>query len=267
MPQVQRDGYALYYETHGAGHPLLLIRGIGSNLENWYEQLPAFSQNYQVIVFDNQGIGHSSDSGRPRSIADMAADAAAVLEAAGAARAHVLGLSMGGMIAQELALGWPGRVGGLVLTATHCGGEAKVMPTAETMELFDKLVRGKTQEEQLEGRKCLFAPQTLAQRPEVLERYTEVTAAYEAPLEVMTAQWEAIQGFDAYDRLPGISAPTLSLGGQDDRLVPPANAEILAARIPGAQLVLIPAAGHQLLIEQPAMANAAVLEFLAGVDQ
>ncbi len=267
MPQVQRDGYALYYETHGTGHPLLLIRGIGSNLENWYEQLPVFSQKYQVIVFDNQGIGRSGDSGRPRSIADMAGDAAAVLEAAGAARAHAMGLSMGGMIAQELALGWPERVAGLVLTATHCGGAHKVLPTRETTEQFDKLVSGKTREEQLEGRKCLFAPQTLAQRPEVLERYALVAGAYEAPLEVMARQWEAIKAFDAYDRLPGITAPTLSLGGEDDRLVPPANAEILASRIPDARLKLIPQAGHQLLIEQPELANAAVLEFLAGVDR
>jgi len=266
MPQVERDGFSLYYETHGAGHPLLLIRGIGSNLEHWYEQVPIFSRQYQVIVFDNRGIGRSSDPGGPRSVKDMAEDAATVLRAAGAKRAHAMGLSMGGMIAQELALGWPELVGGLVLTATHCGGPNKILPTRETMALFDKLMSGKTLEEQMEGRKCLFAPETLAQRPGVLARYAEVSAACLAPAEVMARQWEAIQGFDAYDRLPGITAPTLSLGGEEDRLIPPANAELLAARIPGAQLKLIPSAGHQLLIEQPDAANDAVLGFLEGLD-
>ncbi|MCB2228919.1 MAG: alpha/beta hydrolase [Desulfarculaceae bacterium] len=266
MAQAKRGDYALYYETHGAGHPLLLIRGIGSNLEHWYEQLPAFSPHYRVIVFDNQGIGRSGDSGAPRSIKDMAADAVAVLDAAGAGRAHVLGLSMGGMIAQELALGWPERVAGLVLTATHCGGRHKVAPTAETTALFAKLVSGETLEEQMEGRKCLFAPGTLSGRPEVLARYAEACAAYQAPAEVMAFQWQAIQAFDSYDRLPGITAPTLSLGGADDLLIPPANAELLAARIPGAALRLIADGGHQLLIEQPEAANAAVLDFLKRVE-
>ena len=265
MPYVERDGYRLFYQVHGQGHPLLLIRGIGSNLEHWYEQLPAFSEQYRVIVFDNQGIGRSSDSGQPCSIADMASDAAKVLKAAGAAQAHVLGLSMGGMIAQELALARPERVSGLVLVATHCGGKHKINPTHETMALFEKLVSGKSLEEQMEGRKALFAPQTLEGRPQVLARYAQACAAYEAPPQVMARQWEAIQAFDSYDRLPDIASQTLSLGGAEDRLIPPANAELLAARIPGAELVLIPEAGHQLLIEQPALANAAVLEFLAGV--
>jgi pimeloyl-ACP methyl ester carboxylesterase len=264
MPYVERDGFSLYCEIHGQGDPLLLIRGLGSNLEHWYEQVPAFRHSYQVITLDNRGIGRSGDPGGPFSIADLAGDAAAVLAAAGAGRAHVLGLSMGGMIAQELALGWPEMVRGLVLVATHCGGGHKVLPTAETMELFNKLLTGKDLAEQMEGRKSLFAPETLEHRPGVLARYAKVAAAYQAPPEVMQRQWEAIQAFDTYDRLPSLAAPTLSLGGAEDRLVPPANAEILAQRIPGAKLKLIPQAGHQLLIEQPQEANAAVLEFLAG---
>ncbi|MCF8034961.1 MAG: alpha/beta hydrolase [Desulfarculaceae bacterium] len=265
MPRAEREGYSIYYEIHGQGHPLLLIRGFGSNLEHWYEQVPAFSPHYQVIVFDNQGIGRSSDSGAPRSIQDMATDAVAVLDAAGAKRSHVLGLSMGGMIAQEVVLGWPDRVAGLVLCATHCGGKHKTNPTRETNELFKKLVSGKTREEQMEGRKALFSPQTLEGRPEVLARYTEAAAAYEAPAEVMNQQYQAILGFDSYDRLPEIACPTLSLGGAEDRLIPPANAELLAERIPGAKLVIVPEAGHQLLIEQPQAANGAVLDFLKGL--
>ena len=265
MPFLELDGYRLYYEIHGQGFPLVLIRGLGSNMEHWYEQVPAFSREYRVITFNNRGIGRSSAPDLPWSIKQMAGDAAALIKAAAGGRAHVLGISMGGMIAQELALAWPQRVASLVLTATHCGGAHKVMPTAETMELFAKLVEGATLAEQMEGRKALFSLETLDNRPEVLERYTQVAAAYAAPPEVMQGQWQAIQEFDTFDRLPGIKAPTLVLAGADDRLVPQGNAEILARRIPGAKLAVIPQAGHQLVIEAPRPTNAAVLDFLASL--
>lgn len=264
MAYLDRDGFSLYYETHGQGFPLVLIRGLGSNLEHWYEQVPAFSRAYEVIVLNNRGIGQSGDPGGSLSIKDMAGDVAALIDAAGGGRAHVLGISMGGMIAQELALGWPEKVAGLVLAATHCGGKHKVLPTAETMELFAKLMNGKDFAEQMEGRKALFARETLQNRPDILERYAQVAAAYEPPPEVMKRQWMAIQEFDAYDRLPEISAPTLVLAGADDLLVPLGNAEILAQRIPGARLRVIPQAGHQLVIERPRATNATVLEFLGS---
>lgn len=265
MAYLERDGFSLYYEVHGQGFPLVLIRGLGSNLEHWYEQVPAFSRAYQVIVFNNRGIGQSGDPGGPLSVQAMAGDVAALIDAAAGGRAHVLGISLGGMIAQELALGWPERVASLVLAATHCGGEHKVMPTAETMELFAKLVGGKDFAEQLEGRKALFAPETLAHRPDIMKRYAQVAAAYEAPPSVMQRQWQAVQDFDTYERLPLIAAPTLVLAGQEDRLVPLGNAELLARRIPGAKLCVMPQAGHQLVIEQPQAANAAVLDFLGAL--
>ena len=265
MSFLELDGYRLYYETHGEGFPLVLIRGLGSNMEHWYEQIPAFSPHYKVITFNNRGIGRSSAPEQPWSIKQMAGDAAALINQAAGGQAHVLGISMGGMIAQELALGWPEKVASVVLTATHCGGAHKVMPTDETMELFAKLVNGTTLAEQMEGRKALFSLETLDHRPEVLERYTQVAAAYACPPEVMQGQWQAIQEFDTYDRLPRISAPTLVLAGADDRLVPQGNADILARRIPGAKLAVIPQAGHQLVIEAPQATNATVLEFLASL--
>lgn len=262
MPFLDTAGYSLQYERHGAGFPLVLIRGLGSNLEHWYEQVPVLGRHYQVLTFNNRGIGASGAPPRPWSIRDMAADTAALIAQAAGGRAHVLGISMGGMIAQELALGWPEKVAGLVLTATHCGGEHKVLPSAETMAQFDLVVKGTTAAEQLEGRKALFSQNTLEHHPEVLARYARVAAAYAAPPEVMQGQLEAIQDFDTYERLPMISAPTLVLAGADDRLIVPDNAEILAQRIPGAQLAVIPQAGHQLVIEQPQAVNQAVLDFL-----
>lgn len=266
MPFLERDGFSLYYEIHGQGHPLVLIRGLGSNLEHWYEQVPVFSREYKVIVLNNRGIGQSGDPGGHLTIKAMAEDVAALIDDAGGGRAHVLGISMGGMIAQELALGWPEKVAGLVLAATHCGGKHKVLPTAETMELFAKLMTGKDFAEQMEGRKALFARETLQNRSDILERYAQVAAACEPPPEVMKRQWLAIQEFDAYERLPQITAPTLVLAGADDLLVPLGNAELLARRVPDARLCVIPKAGHQLVIEQPRATNAAVLEFLAPLS-
>ncbi|MCB2194118.1 MAG: alpha/beta hydrolase [Deltaproteobacteria bacterium] len=265
MPFLELNGYSLYYEVHGEGFPLVLIRGLGSNMEHWYEQIPVLSRHYQVIAFNNRGIGTSTAPVLPWSIKDMAGDVAALIDGVAGGRAHVLGISMGGMIAQELALSWPDKVASLVLTATHCGGPHKVLPTQETMDLFNQVVTGTTLAEQLEGRKALFSLETLDNRPDVLQRYTQVAAAYEPPPEVMRGQWQAIQEYDTYERLPNISAPTLVLAGADDRLVPQGNADILAQRIPGAKLAVIPQAGHQLVIEQPQATNAAVLDFLAGV--
>jgi pimeloyl-ACP methyl ester carboxylesterase len=261
MPYAQRQGYRLYYETHGSGHPLLLIRGLGSNLDHWYPQLPAFKAHYQVVTFDNQGVARSGDPGGAMSIPSLAEDAAAVLDAAGAGRAHVLGVSMGGMIAQELALNFPRRVAGLVLCATHCGGREQTPPDAQITgllaELFDPSGKAPPDFNVLE-----WSPST---PPEVLKRHEQLTAAYPASLEVMRRQWAAIEKFATCGRLPGLECPTLVLAGIDDRFIPPANDELLARLIPNAKLTLIPHAAHQVLVEQPQAANQAILEFLAGV--
>ena len=113
MPHAERGGYRLYYETHGQGPALLLIRGLGSNLDHWWPQLEAFAAQHQVVVFDNRGVARSTDPDGPLNMAGMAADAATVLDAAGIKRSHLLGVSMGGMIAQELAINHPERIKGI----------------------------------------------------------------------------------------------------------------------------------------------------------
>src|ERR1044072_1532546 len=126
MPHTARDAVTLYWETHGTGDPLLLIMGLGVTLEGWNRLGPALAQHYQTILFDNRGTGRSDTPPGPYSIPDMAADAAAVLDAAAIDRAHVFGISMGGMIAQEFALRYPDRVRSLILGCTACGGRDSV---------------------------------------------------------------------------------------------------------------------------------------------
>ncbi len=262
MPHAQAGGFRLYYEVLGGGFPLLLIRGLGSNLDHWYPQVPAFAPHFQVITFDNRGVARSEDPGGAMSIKALAQDAVAVLDAAGAERAHVLGVSMGGMIAQELALDYPERVAGLVLTATHCGGAEQIPPDREIADSVERFFHP-TGRDAPDFTALEWSPATPA---EVIKRQEKLAAAYPASMGVMQRQWAAIEAFDACGRLADITAPCLVVAGEDDRLIPPANAEMLAARIPGAKLKLIPRAAHQVLIEQPEKANAAVLEFLEGLD-
>jgi 3-oxoadipate enol-lactonase len=256
----------LYYEIFGQGYPLVLIRGLGSNSDHWYEQTPVFSREYRVIVFDNRGAGRSSDPGGAFSILMMAQDVIGLLDELKIDRTHVFGLSMGGMIAQELAIRYPGRVNGLVLACTHCGGPHQISASAEVGSIFMEMIQTASDESKSRAATCLFHKETLEKRPEVARRYAEISLKWPVTANTLTKQWEAIAKHDAFERLPHIKSPTLVLTGDGDVLIPPENSKILAERIPGAELKIIPGGGHQVLVEQPAPCNAAILEFLRKRD-
>ena len=136
MPITKANGIDLYYEIHGDGEPLLLIMGLSLTSKSWFKTLPALSEQYKVILFDNRGVGQSGKPNSPYSIELMAEDARAVLDAAGVESAHVYGISMGGMIAQRLAIQYPERVRSLILGCTTSGGEKHVQPGAEVSMLM-----------------------------------------------------------------------------------------------------------------------------------
>lgn len=266
MPEANVGDITLYYEIHGQGRPLVMIRGLGSNADHWYGQVPALSERYQVVVFDNRGVARSSDPGGPLSIGQMAGDTLGLLDALGLERPHIYGLSMGGMIAQELAINHPQRLSGLVLACTHPGGPRQVFPSAEVEALFKDMVYQATPEAKRAAAPTLFDPKTLENRPQVAAEYAEVSLRHPAGADILTRQWNAVLEHDTHDRLPRIKAPTLVLTGDADVLIPPGNSEILARRIPGAKLAVIPGGGHQILVEQPEPCNQAVLAFLGGLD-
>jgi pimeloyl-ACP methyl ester carboxylesterase len=169
---------------------------------------------------------------------------------------------MGGMIAQEMALNHPQKVEGLILVATDCGISLRIKAKPEAYELFSEMIRRGTNEAKVAAADCLFAKQTFENKPEVIQRYTEVSQRFPASQKMLAKQWAAVTQHDACGRLQHISSPTLAVTGAEDVLIPPQNAALLAKNIPDAQMVSIDGGGHLFLIEQPRQFNQAVIEFL-----
>jgi pimeloyl-ACP methyl ester carboxylesterase len=261
MPYAISDGTRVYWEESGAGAPLLLIMGLGYSHEMWHRTRPVVSAHYRTILFDNRGVGKSDVPQGAYSIAQMAADTAAVLDAAGVANAHVFGLSMGGMIAQEFALKYPGRVNRLVLGCTACGGRNSI-PAAQKVLDVVMARAGMTPEEGAEA----MVPY-IYDRSTPRERIEEDLAirrrCYPAAAGYM-GQVQAIFAWTSFGRLAGIRAPTLIIHGDTDQLVPPGNAPILGQAIAGSGLVMLPRASHLFVTDQPDASHRAVLTFLSG---
>jgi 3-oxoadipate enol-lactonase len=268
----------LYYEEHGSGDPLLLIMGLAADSQAWMFQIPDFAARYRTIAFDNRGVGRSSKPIGPYTIHAMADDAAGLLDALDIARAHVVGVSMGGMIAQELALRHPERVRGLVLACTFPEPDADVERQREfSIARFGGTITG-TGEMQID----VTALDPLAFFQHLLPRvFTEKYIQNELPrlmqlfsgalqygfsLEAILGQVAAVMGHRTTDRLQQITAPTLVITGDADLLVPPANSDVLAHHIPGARLVKVPGGSHGFNFETPDVFNRTVLDFLAGVS-
>jgi len=261
MPFADNQGTRIYWDEQGTGAPLLLIMGLGYPSAMWHRMRPALSASYRTIVLDNRGAGQSDVPPGPYSIALMASDAAAVLDAAGVPSANVFGVSMGGMIAQEFALQYPGRVQSLILGCTAAGG-----PTAKRAEpAAIEMLKARTWMSREEAAEAAipFIYDTATPRHLIDEDIAQRDPWPTSPAGYL-AQLQAILPWESFSRLPQITAPTLVIHGRADRLVPPGNGELIAARIPGAQLVLIERASHLFSTDQPEAAEKAVFEFLAA---
>jgi pimeloyl-ACP methyl ester carboxylesterase len=254
------------WERHGAGPPLLLIHGLGYARWGWEPVLPGLAERFDVILFDNRGIGESDAPPGPYTVAELAGDALQVLDEAGVGRAHVVGTSLGGMIAQELALRQPERVDRLVLACTTPGGpKAHPMPQA-TVAL---LAEAATLEPAVALRRFVenaLSPTTVAARPEVVERILEHRLATAQPPAAWAAQAAAGMGFDAYDRLGELTLPTLVQHGSEDVVVDPRNSDVLVERVPDARLVVFPGTGHLFFWEEPDGFVASASSFLDGAS-
>ena len=266
MPKARVGDIELYYEVHGEGTPLVLITGLGMPATTWYHQVPAFAAHHQVIVLDNRGAGRSDQPYGPYTVAQMAQDVVGLLDHLNIPRAHIVGLSLGGLIAQELALNWPDRVFGLVLASTHPGGPEYLQVTGEMWK--ERLnVAGLSLEQVYRiavewGTTAAFREQ----HPGEVDRFVQVRLELPGSGHGFQGQFQAGAAFDARDRLPQMRCPTLVLHGTEDQVVPPRFAEQLAGLIPGARLQWIPGTGHLPFLEKPDAWNAAVLGFLAGVE-
>ena len=249
----------IVYELRGDGPPVLLVHGLGYARWGWEPVVDGLAEDFRVCMFDNRGVGDSDSPDGPYSARVMAEDAVAVLDAAGLERAHVLGTSLGGMVAQEIALGWPDRVERLVLVCTTTGLQGFPMPE-QTVRLFAAAAT-MPMEEALRS----FVENALAENPdpELVEHIYQHRLANPFGIAGWRAQAAAGMTFDSLDRLGQIVAPTLVMHGTEDAVVDVRNSELLAQRIPDARLEIFEGGGHLFMWEQPDRFVRAVTEFLS----
>lgn len=263
MPTVQLRDIVTYYEEHGSGEPLVLIMGLGGDLQAWARQVPALSKHFRVITFDNRGAGRTSAPDKPYSIAGMAEDTLALMDHLGLERAHILGLSMGGMIAQELALAHPERVNRLILVSTAASIEGYVRRVVET---WMNVRRSNLSREHVIRLTSLFLYSAELLNDD--ERYEQAIAAslanpFEQRDHAFLRQATAVLSFDATARLKNVQSPALVTAATEDILIPPRNSERLAGLLPNAEFKALPG-GHAGVIEFADQYNAAFLEFLGA---
>jgi len=252
----------MYYQVHGQGEPLLMIMGLGGHSLDWGWVVPQrLAERYKVILFDNRGSGRSDQPG-PCTIEQMARDTVGLMDALAIDRAHVLGGSMGGMIALQMALDHPKRVNKLVLGATSAGGKSRVFPPPEIQKYFYPRLDLSAHDYLLWTSTVCYSQEFIDAHPDTVERKIQANLAYPGTLAAYMAQLGAFMAFDVDERLSLIRAPTMVIIGNRDVLTPPPNSFLIARRIPGAQIREIEGAGHIFWISHPEETARIVREFL-----
>lgn len=276
MPFARANGIQLYYECHGEGQALLLLSGTGETGDHWHVfQTPAFAQVFRVITFDYRGVGQSDKPDAPYSTRRFAADALGLLDALGIERAHVMGHSMGGRVAQWMALDEPGRVRSLVLSSTGSGQYApgvdvvRGLPLKQTLEMVEMGYEAWWQAH-FADEDFWYPPEVRAARPDLLERRRQLSAVTRPPLRPYLRHVIARQQHETTASLHQIPAPTLVLVGSQDTTVGGTGnhfraAQALAERISNARLVVMQGAAHGYLWQMPGEANRIVLDFLLSL--
>jgi pimeloyl-ACP methyl ester carboxylesterase len=263
MNYARSDGVRLAFEEHGEGDALLFVQGLGYDRLGFGPLPGLLARDFRVVTFDNRGVGDSDVPEGPYSVPQMAGDAVAVLDAAGIDSAHVLGVSLGGFIAQELALSYPERVRKLVLVSTAAGTQPPCYPMPERgLEAF---ARFQTMEPEAGFRLMVensLGDHGVRERPELVDEIYAYRLERGPTLAGWQAQAVAGATFDAYERIPAIAAPTLVIQAEGDCVIDERNADILVERIPGARLHRIADRGHLVIWEEGESLAPVVREFL-----
>ena len=267
MPKIKINNIELYYEIHGEGKPLVLISGLGYPLWQWHKMVPFLAEHFQVITFDNRGVGQSDKPAGPYTAQMLAADTAGLLDALGIEKAIIAGHSMGGFIAQAMALDFPQKVAKLILCSTNFGGPHHVPVTPEAMKVLtdvtsDALTRFKN------GLSVSTAPDWSEKNPEMIDEWIKWRVAnpidpapYQAQMAIGFGLMPEAAAFE--NKLPRLNVPTLILFGAHDKVVPPENASLLAEKISGSRVVILPNAGHFFPIEVAEVASHTITDFAA----
>ena len=240
----------LHVQREGTGEPLLLVTGFAISSEIFRTVVPAYAQHFDCIRYDNRGAGRSPAPWRLTSIPELAGDAVRLLDALGLDSAHVYGLSMGGMVAQEMAIRFPDRVRALVLGGTTHGGPRAVLPSPKVAAALTARGAPATLRAELVGR-ALFSERFRAEHPDLVRAHLRDLGEHRSSVRGLTSHFWASAYHDTRARLGRIAAPTLVLHGGADELTPLENARRLAALIPDATLEVIEETGHGYLLEQP----------------
>jgi 3-oxoadipate enol-lactonase len=252
VPSVDARGSELYYERRGQGEPMLLIQGFTATHLTWGGAfLSPLEREFDCTVFDNRGMGRSGRAEVPFGIDDLMADTLGLLDALEIESAHVVGFSMGGMVAQEMAIAHPERFRTLTVFAAYCGGPDSTRMSGEDIEMLGAALASG---DRMRIRRALWEVNLSSGFREDDSRFAafdEMATALPASREVIFEQMKAIAGHDTSDRLGRISTPTLLVHGTEDRLIPSANGRQVASLMPGARLELLEGVGHMSFWEQP----------------
>jgi len=261
---MTRDGLKMYYELHGSGDPLVLIAGLASDSQSWAPILPALAERFQVVVFDNRGAGRTEPMDAPLNITQMADDVTALLDTLNIPQAHLLGHSMGGMIALECAARRPDRIRKLILAST----------TAKPAERDCVLLRNWAASQHhgmpprlwFENLFFWIFPERFFQHPADVQAALDFSVNYPWPQtpDAFERQVETIAAFDIRDRLKSIHIPTLALHGERDMLFPPERVLPELTAISGLKMTIIPGAAHAIALDAPELFVRAVCSFLGA---
>jgi pimeloyl-ACP methyl ester carboxylesterase len=264
MPLAKVNGIQVYYEEHGTGYPVLLIQGLGYPSGMWFRQVPELSRHFRTIVMDNRGVGKSEKPDEEYSVRLLASDVAELLQSLRIPKTHVVGVSLGGYIAQELALNDPGLVDRLVLMATSCGSPRYLELTKSLWDDIAKLAGLAPEQIIRQGMSFAVTEKFYRDHQEWIDRSVAVRMENLQPLCAFMRQSNAAMSFDSRDRAHLIRQPTLILAGAQDRVMPLVLTEELAKKVPHAQLKVFPNAAHLLFLEEADEVNRVLLDFLSG---
>jgi 3-oxoadipate enol-lactonase len=260
---ARRGRTRIHWECTGDGAPVLLIAGLGQSANAWWRTVPALADRSRVLTFDNRGVGRSSRLGWMYTTAEMADDAVAVLDAAGVEAAHVYGLSLGGMAAQQLAIRHPARVRSLVLGATHPGGVRAVAADSDTIAFFRRRSRLPAEEAAWAAVPYNYGARCRREHADRIAQDIARRLEFPPPASTLRTQMAAGLLHDCFGALGRIAAPTLIVHGDEDRMVPLRNAELMADRIPGARLTVLRGVGHLYPTEERSI-DESIAAFLAA---
>jgi 3-oxoadipate enol-lactonase len=261
MPRQRVGDIEIYYEVHGDGpQTLVMIHGATLHSGVFCEQTPEFARHFRTVLFDNRGAGRTDQPDEPYTMRQLADDTARLMNVLQIGRAAVLGVSMGGMIAQELAINFPERLSCLILACTHFGGKGAIQPPTEMQAAMAAGSAASAEQRQLQLR-AAFADETMERRPEVVAKVNEIRAVHPMAPFALKRRMRALAAHDTADRLQSITIPTMILTGREDRLVAPDNARMIVERIPNAVLKELPG-GHVFFIEHPELFNPLVIDFI-----